>query len=247
MSETENAQPIFRTPAMTVGSEAEWLSESRPMRVSGLLALLLGLFSFTALFGAPMMIVPVLAIVAGLVALRPYTGLEPTGYRMAKVALVLATLFGVWGTATRQFKHRTLADQANGFAIRWLELLAQGDIEVALELKKYPAQRQSATMSLPEYYRSSTEGTAFLQEFRENDTAVQLIDAGDTVRWEPFRATESYQFNGRQLTTTYWKDQTGSVNTPIRLTMEYLPPTADTPAQWLVDNVSFWFPSSGGN
>lgn len=230
---------------MTVGSEVELLTEAPPLRLSGPIALVLGLLSFTALLGTPMVIVPILAVVAALVALRPYAGPRPTGYRVAFVGLFFAVLFGVWGFTSLRLKHRMLSHQAHAFAATWLDLLAQGDIEMALELKKHRQQRQPPSMPLREYYRTSAEGRATVEQFRENDATLQVIDAGTAVQWAPFRASESYQFGGRQLTSTYWKDQSGTVNTPILVSLEYIPATADAPAQWLVDNLSAWIVRPG--
>lgn len=238
MSETEKPRPVFNSPRMTVGSEAELLSEPQAtVRVSGFIALLLGVMSFAALFAGPLMIVPGMAVIAAGVALRPYSGLRPTGLSAALIGLVLATLFGVWGATERRLKYQTLSAQGIQFASRWLDLVAQGDIEMALQLNQHPSFRQPASMSLVEYYQSSTEGQNAMQLFRESPGNSELLRAGNAVEWELDRPADFYNFSGRQLLATYWRDRSGTIRTPMIVRLEFMPATEDKLAQWMIDGV----------
>lgn len=238
MSETEKPRPVFSSPAMTVGSEAELLSEPQAtVRISGFIALLLGVMSFAALFAGPLMIVPGMAVIAAGVAMRPYSGLRPTGLTAALIGLVLATLFGVWGATERRLKYQTLSAQATQFASRWLDLVAQGDIEMALQLNQHPSFRQATSMSLVDYYQSSAEGQTAMENFKQTPAGLEILGAGNAVKWGPDRPADLYHFSGRQLLTTYWRDRSGTIRSPLIVRLEFIPATEDSLAQWMIDGV----------
>lgn len=247
MSETENPRPVFRSPAMTVGSEAELLSEPQAtVRVSGFIALLLGGLSFAALFAGPLMIVPGLAAIAAGVALRPYSGLRPAGLTAALIGLFLATLFGFWGATERRLQYQTLSSQAAQFASRWLDLVAQGDVEMALQLSQHPSFRQSASMSLVDYYQTNAEAQTAMKNFKEAPANLEILRAGNAAKWEQERPSEIYHFSGRKLLTTYWRDRSGTIRGPIVVRLEFIPAAGDKPAQWMIDGVDIDSPPLPG-
>lgn len=244
MLDAETSTPVHATPAMTAAPDPELLDEPRPIRLSGFLALGLGLLSFTALFGAPMVIVPVLGTLSALWALRPYQGQRPVGLTVATIGLFAAVLFGVWGVTQRHLKQQTLSEQAVQFAANWLDLLAQGDIELAVELRADPARRQSETMPLDEYYLHSEEGRKTMSEFRENEAIQAVIQEGERARWVLAEPPRIYTLNGRELANTVWEDQSGLRSTGVRVGLEYLQARGDEPAQWKIDACEIYYPRS---
>ncbi len=235
MPETENPAHVHYTASMTTAPDSVILDEPRPIRLSGFLAFGLGLLSFTALFGAPMVIVPVLAALAALFALRPYQGQRPVGLTVAAIGLFAAVLFGVWGVTQRHLRQQALSEQAVQFAANWLDLIAQGDIELAVELRAEPGRRQSETMPLDEYYLHSEDGRRTMSEFRENEAVREVIQAGDKVRWELAAPPGIYTLNGRDMADTFWRDQSGTVSQGVRVRLEYFQARGDEPAQWRID------------
>jgi hypothetical protein len=244
MPETENPTLIRSTPAMTAAPDPELLDEPRPIRLSGFVALGLGLLSFTALFGAPMVIVPVLGTLSALWALRPYQGKRPVGLSVATIGLFVAVLFGVWGVTQRYLRQQTLSEQAVQFASNWLDLLAQGDIELAVELRAEPSRRQSATMPLHEYYLHSEDGQRAMTEFRENEAVKDVIRGGQQVRWELAGPPRAYTLNGRDMVDTTWRDLSGTLSNGVRVGLAYLHADGDEPAQWKVEACDVFFPPS---
>ncbi len=244
MPETENPALVRSTPLMTAAPDPELLEEPRPIRLSGFVGFGLGLLSFTALFGAPMVIVPVLAALAAIYALRPYQGERPVGLTVATIGLFAAVLFGVWGVTYRHLRNQTMAEQAVQFASDWLDLLAQGDIELAVELRAHPSRRQSETMPLDEYYLQSEDGRRTMSEFRENEVVREVIQAGDRVRWELAAAPRIYTLNGRDLADTIWRDQSGTLAGGVRVGLEYIQSRGKEPAQWKVDACDAYIPPS---
>jgi hypothetical protein len=235
----ENSASVYSTPAMTAEAETEMLSETTPVRISGFAALFLGLLSFTALLGAPMIIVPVAAVLTALVSLRPYRGLRPLGYRAGMIGLFAGVLFGAWGATANQLRTRILSEQAVQFSEDWLNLVAQGDLELAVELQVDPSRRQAASMSLKEYYTQSEEGRSGMKLFREIEPVEELIAAGDRVRWELAGSPAVYKQNTRQKVRTQWRDQSGAVRQPVAVTLEYLSAADSMPAQWKVDAIDY--------
>jgi len=244
MPETENPSQVHYTASMTTAPDSVIIDEPRPIRLSGFLAFGLGLLSFTALFGAPMIVVPVLAALAALFALRPYQGQRPVGLTVATIGLFAAVLFGVWGVTQRHLRQQTMSEQAVQFAASWLDLIAQGDIELAVELRAEPGRRQSATMPLDEYYLHSEDGRRTMSEFRENEAVKEVLQAGENARWELTAPPRTYSLNGRDMVDTTWRDLSGTLSKGIRVGLAYLPAEGDEPAQWKIEVCDIFFPAA---
>jgi hypothetical protein len=223
------------TPMMSAEAEPETIELSRPMRVSGFCALALGLLSFLAVLGTPMLIVPVCAALLAIYALRPYQGPRPLGYLAASIGLFAAILFGVWSITERQLRVRTMTQQATSFAAAWLDLMAQGEIELAAQLSAPPRQRQPASMPLQEYYTLSDEGRSVMQEFREAGPVEDLIAAGDRVQWELIQQPVVFKQSNRNMVLTVWKDRSGTMAAPLNVVLEYYPAEGSARAQWSMD------------
>lgn len=241
LSEPTTTAPLFATPAMSAEPETELIESSRPVRISGFLALILGLLSFSAIFGAPLIVVPVLAVVCALIALRPYGDQRPAGYGVAMIGLFAAVLFAAWGVTQRHFHQEMMTTQAVRFAENWLDLLAQGDVELAVELRAHPASRQSETMPLDQYYSESTEGRAAMSEFREKEPVEAIIRAAQQADWELSQPAIIYHQFGRELVKTIWRDRSAAVKEAVAIDLEYLPATTERPAQWRVENIDVYY------
>lgn len=245
MQSAEHAAPSSITPplrvsAMSAEGETEMLIAPRPIRYSGFFSLLMGLVSVFSLFGEPMLVFAVFAIVIALYALRPYSGPRPIGYFAAIAGLVCAILFGSWGITERSFRHHFVSERAAVFAEDWLQLMAKGDYELACELQLPPSNRQSAAMPLNQYYRESEEGKQGMKSFRENPTVNQLIAGGPEVKWRLVgRPTYSTQ-NNRHLTSTVWQDDSGRVKSMVEIGLEYFPPEKWKIGQWTVHQIGTW-------
>ncbi|MGV3484360.1 MAG: hypothetical protein ACO1RT_08075 [Planctomycetaceae bacterium] len=238
MTEAVKPRSIFATPAMSAEGEPAVELEVAPVRLSGLIALGLGLLSFVAVLGAPLIIVPIVAAAFALFALRPYPGERPVGIVAAWIGLFCAVMFGVWGISERHFKDKAMGAQATRFAGEWLRLVGQGDLELALELQVHPSRRQPESMPLADYYQRSTAGIDLLKQFKEQEVMPRLIELGTRPQWQPARAPKVYTLYGRELTQTVWRDTTGSYPQLIKIVLEYLPQQSSTTAQWKIELVS---------
>lgn len=221
------------SPVMTAESESNMLIEARPVRVSGWLALLLGLISSMTLFTLGFLVFAALAIAVGLYAIRGYSGLRPIGYRSAVAGILLAVLFSAWALAENQLRTRYMLRYGNAFAADWLALVQGGQIELACELLNGPAQRQDPSMPLKPYYQESANGKTAMASFREHSMYNKLIEAGNRAQFTSIRPPQYRSFGNRHMVDTFWSDPSGTVADRFALTIEYYAPRHDgEQAQW---------------
>jgi hypothetical protein len=237
---SKSVTPSLRMSSMAAEGETAMLIDPRPIRFSGFFALFLGLLSVFALFGQSLLFFVVFAVAVALFALRPYSGARPVGYLAGGAGLFCAILFGVWGVTERNLRYRFMSEHAIVFAGDWLRLMAEGDYELACELQRPPAGRQSASMPLKQYYRESEEGQLGMKNFRENMTVLELIEGGSTVKWRLNRPpTYSTQHN-RHLMSTIWQDDARKVGSLIKIGLEFTPPEEGKVGQWTVYDITTW-------
>lgn len=238
MPEAVKARSIFSTPVMSVEESVELTVNATPVRVSGFLALAFGLASFVAVFGESLIIVPVVAVALALLAIRPYKGDRPVGLIAGYIGIFCAMLFGCWGISERHFKTKLMSEQAARFASDWLQLVGQGDFELAVELQVNPSRRQPESMPLADYYSRGESAIAMMKQFKEQELIPKLIELGTKPKWELSRPPTVYTQFGRELTLTVWKDTTGSFTRPVKVVMEYLPGASSDKAEWKIELVS---------
>lgn len=212
--------------AYSVGMQAEAGYEvdesAAPLRISGFLCLIFGLLSFAAILGKPLLVFPLIAFLFGMVALRKYGGPKPVGTRAALVGLVLAAGFGACGLFLPWMKSRTLGNQAEQFARYYMETVARGHDEFAMELQKDYVNRMSTDMSLQEHYASSELASRQLEEFKNSSVTRELQKRGPDAEWILERPTRIYYSYGREHAELVWMDPTGSSSLRIQMFMEYV-------------------------
>ncbi len=207
-----------------------------PLRLSGCLALILGLLSPLSFLSSLMVVIPVAAIVLGAYALRRHGEQIPVGVGAAKIGLVLALGFGSFGFFTHWAKNSTLGGQAVRFGKNYFEVIARDDLELAMELRKDYVNRFPTSMPLSAYY--AAERTAMeaaeasdeppmesqvetVEEFRNDSTNVSIRKRGPGAEWglgEPIQVVSHY---GDQHVNLLWVDPSGRDTIRIRMTLEY--------------------------
>lgn len=237
MSSDSSATSMPYVPQMGAETGYELDESTVPLRVSGFVCLLLGLISAVALLGSAALVVPVLAIVFGLIALRPspIEGIKPVGTSAAKVGIVLALAFGTCGFLLPVMKTATLGDQAKFFSRRYIEVIARDYDEFAMELNKEYRNRFASTMPLRDFYRNqSEEGQRALEEFKQNGAFTIIRDIGPDGDWVLDRPVRVYHSFGIDRAEVVWRSvQTGQ---KIQFMMQYLI-DGDDVGQWHVDVV----------
>ena len=186
-----------------IGYEEDAATE--PARISGFFALIFGLLSALAFMGIPLLILPVLGIVFGMIALRRCDGKPPLGTGAAKVGLILAVGFGVFGVAVPWMKVRTLGAQAKRYSLQYLNLVAREEDMLALELRKRPSMRLPDSMSLADFYESNPKGQKALAVFRQMPINTDIRRIGPDFPWQLDKPVRVDHHFGRQQVEVVWR------------------------------------------
>jgi hypothetical protein len=188
---------IIAQMAMSAEPGFELQEDHVPLRISGFIALILGLLSVLSVLGMPLLVIPAGAIAFGLFALRKYDGPTPVGVKPAMFGLVLAVGFGSFGFCVPFMKTMTLGRQAEYFARQYLELVARGELEMALELKKDHVNRFMHNMPLKDHYAMHEPAQEMMDEFSQDGLNKTVRELGPGAVWELDRAPRVFQFYGR--------------------------------------------------
>jgi hypothetical protein len=224
-------------PQLTgMGAEPGYESEQdvEPARVSGFVSLILGLVSAFAFMGTPLLLFPVLALVSGMFALRRCEGKPPLGTTAAKIGLILAVGFGVFGASLPLLKIKTVGDQAKEYSLEYLNLIANENYMLARELRKNPLGRLPSTISLQDFYDSNENAGAMLRIFAISPLNVAIRDIGPDADWQLARPVQVDYHFGREQVEVVWSDPAGEVDVQFFLELQFDP---NGVGQWHVATV----------
>lgn len=223
-------------PRMRSESELEVIVEDvPPVRPSGFISLFLGVASFAAPIGRPALILPALAIVFGLFALRKREGLRAVGTTPAIIGLILASFFGACGIAVPWMKSKTMGDQATYFASQFLELASRGEESLVKELQREFRNRHITTTKLDEVYQDESAESA------EAGPGIydQIFEAGPDVDFVLDRPVQVFQRYGNEKVDTVWTDRSGKIKQPVQIEMQWIK-DPDGNGQWHVSLFQFY-------
>lgn len=221
-------------PRMMAEAGFEQDDSAPPLRVSGFLCLLFGALSFLSTLGQPMLVLPLIAFVLGMFALRRSGGQKPVGTRPAMLGMILAAGFGACGLFIPWMKTMTLGPQAEKFSRDYIEVIARGEDEFAMELRKDYVNRLPSTMSLKQHYTMSEGAMRALEEFREDSFNDAIRNRGPNAEWVLDRPTRVYYSYGRQHAEVVWVDPTGDSKAKLQFYLEYRPDHKNGDGQWHV-------------
>ncbi len=210
--------------------------ESPPLRVTGYICFLLGVLSFFSLLGKPMLLFALGSILFGLVALRKYEGPRPAGTRLAMWGIFLSVGFGTCGYTISLMKQATLSRQAEEFAVQYMELVALGHDEHAMELKKEWYNRLSSDMNLAEHYVSDPRISESLVQFKSDAVNQEFKRRGPKAEWALDRPIRIYYQYGKDHAEVIWSDPTGDSELTIQMFMDYRVDSKGR-GQWQIDVV----------
>lgn len=212
----------------------------RPFRVSGLLALLFGLLSFSALFSMGLLFLPALAILFALFAFRPERdpNVRPVGRSLAMFGVTLALFFGGWSIAHSTIRTQYLAAEGQHVARNWIAVLASGQAELAYELTLPAELRQFESMSLAEYYAKDPEASEKFQGFITTAPVQTILNSGDSLQWEFVGiVTRGRRYESEQIVLRF-EDSSGTIDKPLDIVVERTPQETG-PVQWHVSDFVF--------
>ncbi len=211
-------------------------SDVVPLRISGFFSLILGGLSVLGLLGLPLIAFSVAAILVGTHALRKYSGPAPVGLKPARVGICLAVGFGVCSFFTPWFKTLVLSRQAEAFALIYLDVIAMDETEFAMELNKDYVNRMDPTMSLEEHYQGQPQARENFEQFKNNGVNEMIRQRGPGAEWIFDMPTRLYTRYRNQHAELVIADPTGTINTKISMTLDYLVDSQGQ-GQWHVSNV----------
>ena len=225
-----------RSLGAVMSSEAGYEADvdDAPLRISGFISLILAVLSGFTIVTIPMLGVAIAAVLFGLFALRKSDSKSlPVGTTAARIGILLAVLFGSWGTARYMFKQRTLGSQAEYFAREFVRVACSGNEIYAKELQKSYVNRYLKTMPLEERYeqeRLQREKEARDAEEEgggapgtEEDTTVADLSAYDVDHeWILYRPVRVYHRYGRQKAEVVLAADRSKSPYRLRIVMEYL-------------------------
>lgn len=212
----------------------------RPFRVSGLLALLFGGISFSALFSTNLLFLPALAVLFAVIALRPERdpNVRPVGRSLAWIGATLALFFAGWSIAHHTIRTRFLATEGQHVARNWLGVLASGQPELAHELTLTAGARQFESMSLEEYYAGDTHLSDPYRQFLTQPPVVAILNTGDSLQWKFVGIVTEGRTYGADHVQLRFEELSGTIDRPLHISVER-GPEEDGKVQWRVTNFAF--------
>ena len=167
--------------------EESSLVEYRRISVLAVVSCLLGVLSITTFSGPLLLALPVAGVGIGLLALAKIAAGEGrlAGRRLALAGIFLAVLFGVAATARPMVHRQLLHRQAEAFTRQWFQLIAEGEVEQAVDLvnpevKSHWIPRNPDGKPLdPE----NIEGS-ILDHFRQDEVVVKLLELGPSATYQ---------------------------------------------------------------
>lgn len=237
------------TAVPTMGSESGYAVEEQPapIRLTGFLSALLGLASGFCLLGRPLLFLPVLAILFGLIALRKCDVGTPIGTLAAKFGLFFAVAFGSAGLVYPLSSQRLVGAEAEQFANDYLYVIARGDFQMAMELGKPWKERLPAKMSLIDHYAPLREAATPTAEhpnsvalYDQRDGVLELVEMGADIEIFRSRRTRMYSRFGEPRIDTYWNCSPESLRTDLIVTLSYEPnPVDSSKREWFVKDLKY--------
>ena len=134
--------------------EPEQLGDYRPINRLALVSLVLGILSASALIHPVFYLVPVLAFVASLLALRdlPVGDQRQSGRTLAILGICFSLLFVTWAVGRQISRQRYMFGHARQYAEEWLELFREGRYYEAHQLSMMEGRRLELGDALEKHY-----------------------------------------------------------------------------------------------
>jgi|GEM_PF-5587662 len=188
------------------------LTEYRRVSVLSIIAFLLGIASSGALLGGVLFALPVAGLGVGLLALAKIQAADGhfSGRALARGGIFFSVLFGI-GALIHPFLFQQIIDrQCRSFAQGWLELLVEGNGEIALNYVDMAAKSGMVPRSAQSKMAASKDIEATIRKaFLEDPLIRQLEATGKSARIRYERTVSKPQSLGRQTGVTQIYSVTG--------------------------------------
>ncbi|HTN75155.1 MAG TPA: DUF4190 domain-containing protein [Pirellulaceae bacterium] len=217
----------FTSEELHVGTvDEQQLAAYRRVSVAAVIALVLGVASSLALTYWLLWVLPMIAVVVAIVALRAIDtpGSNLTGRGFAVIGLVLALIFGLWAPTRAYTRQQHIYSQARPFADEWLELIRTGQLREAHQLTLRQAERQLTGVDLAEFYAKSSEAKGEYDRFATERFLKKLAEQGDRVTYTYVGGAElpPADMTGQTVMLGYrasWDDNGTPREVPLRVVL----------------------------
>ena len=154
---------------------ADELRDYRPVSRLAPITAILGIASASALIHPLLWVIPLLATVVGIVALRQFTtNPQLIGRKAVLFGLILALFIGSYAPARTLTRRSMLSHESRRIATDWLELVRQGRLEEAHQWTLTLRDRQPTDVLLKKYYESSGAALKQLDDFFNREIIQQF-------------------------------------------------------------------------
>jgi hypothetical protein len=148
-----------------------------------IITLLLGLAASLALITPILWALPIFALGCGAIALRSIrqNSETVTGERWTHIGMGLAAFFLAWGVATYYVQSQMSYAHAQIFAAQWFELVREGKLKEAHQLRRSHFERVDPTVNLDDYY-SRQENREMYETFKTEPVVARIMRLGADAR-----------------------------------------------------------------
>jgi hypothetical protein len=212
-----------------------------------IVALVLGAVSAVALLDPLLLLVPLVALGASVVALvRLARDTDRSGRAAALAGLALAIMFGVAPVAQMATTWAMLSRQARGVGDQFFEYLRERSPEKAMMLRFAPDQRRPFDNLLWKFYQSDNEAQQNLRAFVQHPLIKTLLALGPKAQVRFYKTLRVGNEGSRGLvsylyTVTYSDDDPKRPNAKttffVNLLMERKPTENPNINPWRVSNI----------
>jgi hypothetical protein len=210
-------------------------------RISGwaIAAVLLGGLSATAIMGPILWLIPVMAIVISLIAMRRIQSSERqlSGWHLALLGLMLSVFFGMAGPARTLSRQYLLEARASHFAVKFMELLQKNQPLEAYQFALPVGVRAVIAPGQTELQDKSAGAQKSYAEFLKLAAVKMLLEAGAEAKIEPVSATYLAGDESRDDLTVKFRIRspaTGGKSTEVVMTVQRSLAYSSHTEQWQV-------------
>ena len=175
-----HAEDRSETSIFSSTAEEAW-EEPRAINWLAVAALVLGILSFGAVFLPLMWLLPVagsIVALAALISLQRDTENRQLGRCPAWIGLTLSLIFLAWGGSHQLARQHLMARQSQDMGQRWLQMVLEGQMLEAYQLRLHPSERRGSAAEVASAYARDQESRYGFEEFTREDLLVELRDLG---------------------------------------------------------------------
>lgn len=173
---------------MATGGEGFEDSAYRPINGVAIAAAVTSLFGFVALLGPAFLIVPMFTFALACYALYSVSRRQgvQSGRGAALFGLAVSVFFATAGPTRDIVYVEKLRAEGKTVADRWLEMLRQGKVKAAMQVRRDPGDRADSleATDLGTYYATNVEAEAADERIISEDPFKTILELGDQVQFK---------------------------------------------------------------